>query len=84
MDNIFDDRNYAIFDTSELNLVDFNQVLEDSINTIRMSIDLSKVVIKWVGSTPEFINDLTTLVGIYNHSKILIIMSSSEWQADIL
>jgi len=85
MKDIFDDRHYVIFQTSELYLVDFRQVNEDSIHTVRKSLDLNEVVLKWesLNGVPEFIDKLTTLVGIYNHSEILKIMASLEWQNDL-
>ena len=76
----FEHRNYVIFNTSELNLIDFNQVLETSINTVRKSVDETKTLVKWDGDTqPSCISSLTTIQGTYNHSEIISIMSTNEW-----
>tara|TARA_R110000765_G_scaffold330903_2_gene421665 strand:+ start:314 stop:520 length:207 start_codon:yes stop_codon:yes gene_type:complete len=55
--------------------IDFSQVEETSQDTLRLSIDTTKTVLKFAGETPGF------LVGLqqYNHSEILAIMRDSEW-----
>ena len=80
----FEHRSYVIFNSSELNLIDFNQVLETSIDTIRKSIDETKVIVKWDGDTqPSCISSLTTIEGTYTHSEILTIVGTPEWYVDI-
>ena len=80
----FEHRNYIIFNSSELNLIDFNQVLETSIDTIRKSIDETKAIVKWEGDTqPSCISSLTTIEGTYTHSEILAIVSTDVWYEDI-
>ena len=66
---------YVIYSMSEIDNVDFDKVTETSIDTIRLSIDETKTVLKFEGDTPDF------LVGLqqYNHSEILVIMASNEW-----
>ena len=55
--------------------IDFSQVDETSQDTLRLSIDTTKTVLKFAGETPSF------LVGLqqYNHSEILAIMATPEW-----
>ena len=80
----FEHRSYVIFNSSELNLIDFNQVLETSLDTIRKSIDETKVIVKWDGDTqPSCISSLTTIEGTYTHSEILAIVGTPEWYVDI-
>ena len=59
----------------DVSTIDFSQVDETSQDTLRLSIDKTKTVLKFVGETPSF------LVGLqqYNHSEILAIMHSPEW-----
>lgn len=40
-------RNYIIFNVSEIDKIDFNQVLETSPETLRRSVDGTKTFIKW-------------------------------------
>lgn len=72
-------KNYVIFDISELDLVDFGEVLEDSPNSLRKSRDGQKAVIKWSGSSPSFISNMTSIEGPYNETEILAIMETPLW-----
>jgi len=60
------------------NLIDFSLVEQTSLETLRLSLDRTKCVLKFKGETPAF------LVGLqqYNHNDILEIMSTSEWYKD--
>lgn len=68
-----------IFNTNELSLIDFTQVMETSIETVRKSVDGTKVFVKWVGEIPSSLSTLTTKEGPYSHSQILEILSTEEW-----
>jgi hypothetical protein len=74
-----DYRQYIIFGMSEIGLIDFSQVLESSIDTIRKSVDETKTFVKWDGDTPACISNLTTAEGPYTHEEILAILASEEW-----
>lgn len=78
-DNI-ENREYMIFNVSELDNVDFEQVLETSADTVRKSVDGIKTFVKWDGTTiPTTVTNLTTKVGPYTHSEILAILDTPEW-----
>jgi hypothetical protein len=47
---MYNNRNYIIFNVSEVDKVDFNQVLETSAETLRKSVDGTKTFIKWDSS----------------------------------
>tara|TARA_R100000655_G_scaffold56952_5_gene95229 strand:- start:9762 stop:9977 length:216 start_codon:yes stop_codon:yes gene_type:complete len=66
---------YVIFEIANLDTVNFNEVLENNADTLRLSIDGTKTVLKFDGKTPDF------LVGLqqYNHQEILAIMHTPEW-----
>lgn len=74
-----EDRVYVIFNVSELNTIDFNEVLETSIDTVRKSVDETKTFVKFEGSMPPSVSALTTKEGPYTHSEILAILATSEW-----
>lgn len=81
----YDNRKYLIFDISELSLINFEQVLETSIDSIRKSVDQTKTFVKWDGEEdPGFVNDLTTKSGPYTHEQILQILSTPEWSSNLL
>jgi len=76
---MYTNRHYIIFSTTELPNVDFSQVLETSIDTVRKSVDESKTFVKFEGDTPSSIQSLTTKEGPYTHSEIINILSTEEW-----
>jgi len=76
---IYEDREFMIFNVSELNLVDFTKVEETSIDTVRKSVDQNKTFCKWDGTTPEFFNEMTTKEGPYTYPEILNILATPEW-----
>jgi hypothetical protein len=68
-----------IFNVSELEQIDFEQVKETSIDTVRKSIDQTKTFVKWEGEIPQCVVDLTTKEGPYTYEEILAILSTPEW-----
>jgi hypothetical protein len=70
---------YIIIEVSEIALVDFNQVMETSEKTLRLSIDGLKTVVKWEGVEPLFVSTLSSYEGPYTHEEILVIMDTPEW-----
>ena len=70
---------YMIFNVSELEQIDFTQVKETSIDTVRKSIDGTKTFVKWEGETPQCVVDLTTKEGPYTYEEILAILATEEW-----
>jgi len=80
---MFHNRSYMIFNVSEINSINFNEVMETSADTLRKSVDESKTFVKWEGSTPSSIEALTTKEGPYTHSQILSILSGADWTEPI-
>ena len=79
---MYDNRQFAIFSTTELNQIDFTEVLETSAETVRTSTDGTKTFVKWDGETPPpSVQALTTIEGYYTYSEILDILSTPEWSA---
>lgn len=74
-----ENREYLIFPVSEINKVDFNQILETSEETLRKSIDLTKTLIKWENAQPSFVESLTGKEGPYTYDEIIVILATNEW-----
>ena len=70
---------YITINTDELSLVDFNEVMETSIDTNRLSVDGLETVLKWEGDEPTFVSTLTSFVGPFTHEEFLAIMATPEW-----
>ena len=78
----YNQREFMIFNTSELSQIDFTQVFETSIETVRKSVDETKTFIKWDGEIiPSSVESLTTKEGPYTYDEILTILSTSEWSS---
>ena len=75
----YENRQFMIFNVSELPNIDFTTVLETSIDTVRKSVDETKTFVKWDGEMPECVSTLTTKEGPYTYDEILTILSTSEW-----
>ena len=75
----YEHREFMIFSVTELDQIDFTQVLETSIDTVRKSVDELKTFVKWDGAMPECVSNLTTKEGPYNYDEILQILSTPEW-----
>jgi hypothetical protein len=75
----FENREFMIFNVSELNQINFNEVLETSSNTVRKSVDETKTFVKWDGVIPECVTNLITKEGPYTYEEILVILSTTEW-----
>lgn len=73
-------RQFMVFQTSELHLVDFSQVLETSADTVRRSVDGLKTFVKWDGeAVPSSVEALTTKEGPYTYDEMLALLATPEW-----
>lgn len=79
MSDIYTNRNYIIFPVTELNKVDFDQVLETSIDTVRKSIDGTKTFVKWNNEPPSFVSTLNNTEGPYTYGEIIDILNGADW-----
>jgi hypothetical protein len=76
----YENRKFMILNVSELGLIDFTQVCESSIYTVRKSIDETKTFVKWDSiEIPSSVETLTTKEGPFSYDEILIILSGPEW-----
>ena len=75
----YENRQFMIFNVSELPNIDFTQVLETSEETVRKSVDQTKTFVKWDGDIPDCVNNLTTKEGPYTYEEMLTILATPEW-----
>jgi len=76
----YQQRQFMIFNVSELGTIDFNEVLETSIDTVRKSVDETKTFVKWDSETiPTSVENLTTKEGPYTYSEIIEILAGIDW-----
>ena len=75
-----ENRKYVIFNVSELNKINFYEVQETSVETIRKSVDETLTFVKYDGDEmPSSVSSLTTKQGPYTQTEILEIISTPEW-----
>ena len=80
METIYENREFMIFNISELPQINFNEVLETSAETVRLSVDQTKTFVKWDGNIiPPSVDSLTTKEGPYTYDEMLTILGTSEW-----
>ncbi len=71
---------YVIFNVSELDKIDFSQVFETSIETVRKSVDETLTFVKYAtDEMPSSVASLETKQGPYSHEEILEILLTEEW-----
>lgn len=75
-------REYLIFPYANAHYVNFDEVYETSIQTLRRSVNGQKTFIKWSGDIPDCVGILYLKGGTegpYTHEQILQILSTPEW-----
>lgn len=76
----YENRKYVIFPVADLSLIDFSEVMETSLETIRKSVDGTLTFIKWEGDTPppSYYN-LTNKYGPCNYTEMKNILKGPVW-----
>ena len=75
-----ENRKYIIFNVSELDKINFYEVQETSVDTIRKSVDETLTFVKYDGDEmPPSVSSLTTKQGPYTQTEILEIINTPEW-----
>lgn len=77
----FENRKYVIIPATEIGNINFNEVLETSLDTCRYSIDGTLTFVKYDGDIPDSVAAITTKSQEYTHTEILDILSTIEWSA---
>ena len=63
---------YVIIGTDEVENIDFSQVMQDSVRTLRISEDGNFTFVKFKGETPSFLEGKTQ----YTHAEIMAILEN--------
>lgn len=75
----FDNRKYVIIPATEINNVNFDEVMETSADTCRYSVDGTQTFVKYESTQPASVAAITGKSQEYTHEEILAILSSEEW-----
>ncbi len=78
-----DSKQFIIFSISELDKINFYEVMETSANTVKLSVNGLKTFVKYMGEIPPSVASLTTKEGPYTHEQMLTILETPEWKHPI-
>ena len=79
---MYENRKYVIFNTSETGSINFSQVMETSVNTLRLNLSGSKTFVKYEGSQPSSVAGLSSKSNEYTHTQIINVLTGSEWSSE--
>lgn len=75
----FDNRNYVVFDLTEVDTIDFSEVMETSADTLRKNVAETQSFVKYEGDMPASVAALTTRSQEYTHAEILALLAGTDW-----
>jgi hypothetical protein len=75
----FEDRHYVVFNLTEVNTIDFSEVMETSADTLRKNLADTQSFVKYEGDMPPSVVALTTRSQEYSHEEILAFLAGEEW-----
>jgi hypothetical protein len=72
---------YVTLSVTEIDKLDFSQIQQTSAETLRLSLDGTKTIVKWytVDGVPSCIESLTTKGPYMDHDQALVLMATSAW-----
>jgi hypothetical protein len=73
----YENRRYLIIPTAITSSINFDEVYETSIDTLRLSVDGNKTFVKY--DLPNRPSIYSSEYDEYNHDDILIVLSGEEW-----
>ena len=79
----FENRKYVIIPASEINNINFSEVLETAPDTCRYSVDATQTFVKYDGEMPASVAAITGKSQEYSHTEILAILATQDWTAPI-
>ena len=75
----FDNRHYVVFDLSEVDTIDFSEVMETSADTLRKNLADTQSFVKYESDMPVSVTALTTRSQEYTHADILTLLAGTDW-----
>lgn len=72
---------YVTLSVTEIPQLDFSQIEQTSVETLRMSVDGTQTIVKWVSDqgVPSCITSLTTKSAYMTHDEALALTATPEW-----
>ena len=76
---MFNDRKYVVIFYSDIDQIDFTQVMETSAETVRRSVDGNLTFVKYEGEMPSSVAALANKSQEFTHEQFLVILSGPDW-----
>lgn len=78
---MFSDRKYVVVFVSEIDQINFDEIVLTSPDTIRKSVDGALTFVKYDGEMPPSIAALTNKSEEFTQEQFLVILSGSDWSS---
>ena len=78
---MFENRKYVVIFYSDIDQIDFTQVMETSAETVRRSVDGNLTFVKYEGEMPSSVAALANKSQEFTHEEFLAILSGPDWTA---
>jgi hypothetical protein len=78
-----ENRRYVVFNLTEVDTIDFSEVMETSAETLRRNVDNTQTFVKYAGQMPSTVIALTTKSTEYTHEGITNILDGDDWRIEI-
>ena len=75
----FENRHYVVFDLTEVDTIDFSEVMETSADTLRKNLANTQSFVKYESDMPASVAALTTRSQEYTHEEILTLLAGTDW-----
>lgn len=75
----FENRHYVVFDLTEVDTIDFTEVMETSADTLRKNLAETQTFVKYEGDMPASVTALTTKSQEYTHEEIIVLLNGTDW-----
>jgi hypothetical protein len=75
----FENRHYVVFDLTEVDTIDFSEVMETSADTLRKNLANTQSFVKYESDMPASVAALTTRSQEYTHAEILTLLAGTDW-----
>ena len=75
----FENRHYVVFDLTEVDTIDFSEVMETSADTLRKNLAETQSFVKYEDAMPSSVTALTTRSQEYTHEEILTMLAGTDW-----
>ena len=70
---------YIVALTAEIDTIDFTEVLQTDVNSVRKNIDETKFILKYEGLMPSSIQNLSYIEGPFTYEEIQALLLTEEW-----